>query len=85
MIEEIIKIISDQLDVPENEIMLDSDITGVLGADSLDIVELVARFEERYGITITDEEIMEISTVFDIQKYIENHLNQTHILRKASE
>ncbi len=76
MIEEIIKIICEQLDISENEVTLDSDITGELGADSLDIVELVARFEEHYGITITDEEIMEISTVYDIQKYIETHLNQ---------
>ncbi len=75
MIEEIIKIICAQLGLQEKEVTLDSDITGELGADSLDIVELASRFEEHYGITITDEEIMEISTVYDIQKYIASHIN----------
>ncbi len=74
MIEEIIKILCEQLSLPEEAVTIDSDITGELGADSLDIVELVATFEERYGITISDEEIMEISTASDIQKYIESHL-----------
>ncbi len=74
MIGEIIKIICEQLSLSEDEVTLDSDITGELGADSLDIIELVEKFESKYGMTISDEEIMEISTVYDIQKYIENHM-----------
>ncbi len=74
MIEDVINILCEQLSLSVDEVAFDSDITGELGADSLDIIELVDKFEKKYDMTISDEEIMEISTVEDIVNYIKNHL-----------
>ncbi len=73
MVEEIIKIICDQLHLSLERVALDSNIVDDLGADSLDIVELAERFESRFNMTVSDEDIMEIKTVYDIINYIENH------------
>ena len=50
----------------------DTDIAGDLGADSLDIVELIMMLEEEFGIVITDESIYEYKTVGEITSFIEN-------------
>lgn len=73
IIEEVINILSTQLNVPVDEITLDSVVTEDLGADSLDIVELIAVFESLYQITIEDEKIMEIKTVSEICDYIKEY------------
>ncbi len=54
---------------------MDASITGDLGADSLDIVDLVMSLEEEFDTEIPDEEIENIKTVGDIVKYIENNTN----------
>ena len=56
-------IIGEQLGVDEEEVTLDASFTDDLGADSLDIVELVMAFEEEFGIEIPDEEAEKITTV----------------------
>lgn len=65
------QILIDQLDVDEGAITLESSISDDLGADSLDIVDLVMSLEEEFDLEIPDEEIESIKTVGDIVRYIE--------------
>ena len=65
-------IIIDQLDVEEDKVTMDADIQNELGADSLDIVDLVMSFEEEFDIEIPDDQVENIKTVGDIVKYIED-------------
>lgn len=71
--EKIRDIIVDQLDAEEDQVTLEASITEDLGADSLDVVDLVMSIEESFDIEIPDEEVENIKTVGDIVKYIENH------------
>jgi acyl carrier protein len=64
-------IIVEQLGVDEDEVTMDASFTDDLGADSLDIVELVMAFEEEFGIEIPDEEAEKISTVREAVNYID--------------
>jgi len=66
------EILVDQLDVNEDAITLESVITDDLGADSLDVVDLVMSLEEEFDVEIPDEEIESIKTVDDIVKFIES-------------
>lgn len=65
------KIIVDQLDVEEDKVTEAASITDDLGADSLDIVDLVMSFEEEFDIEIPDDQVEKIKTVGDIVKFIE--------------
>ena len=69
-IDKIKKIIVDQLGVDENKITEDSSFVDDLGADSLDIVELIMAFEEEFDIEIPDEDAEKIKTVGDAVKYL---------------
>ncbi len=73
--EKVREILVDQLDVEEDAVTMEASITGDLGADSLDIVDLVMSLEEEFDTEIPDEEIENIKTVGDIVKYIENNTN----------
>lgn len=73
--EKVREILVDQLDVEEDAVTMDASITGDLGADSLDIVDLVMSLEEEFDTEIPDEEIENIKTVGDIVKYIETNTN----------
>ena len=66
-------IIVEQLGVDEEEVTLEASFTEDLGADSLDIVELVMAFEEEFGIEIPDEEAEKISNVREAVDYIQNN------------
>ena len=66
-------IIVEQLGVEEDEVTLDASFTDDLGADSLDIVELVMAFEEEFGIEIPDEDAEKITRVKEAIEYIESH------------
>ncbi|MBR2474489.1 MAG: acyl carrier protein [Clostridia bacterium] len=74
LLEEIIFTLAEQLSLEADDITVDSDITGELGADSLDIVELCDIFERKYQITATDEDIMSLSTVESVYDMIANKL-----------
>lgn len=66
-------IVVDQLGVEADEINIDSTFIDDLGADSLDIVELIMAFEEEFGIEIPDEAAEKIKTVQDVVTYIDQN------------
>lgn len=65
------ELIASQLNKPVADITEDKDVKVDLGADSLDIVEMIMAFEEEFGISVDDEEGANIKTVGDIIKIIE--------------
>ena len=65
------KIVVEQLGVEADEVQMSSTFVDDLGADSLDIVELIMAFEEEFNIEIPDEKAEKIKTVEDVVKYIE--------------
>ena len=64
-------LIADQLGVDEGEVTMEANIQDDLGADSLDVVDLVMSLEEEFDIEIPDEAVEGIKTVGDIVKVIE--------------
>ena len=73
MLERVIEIIREQLNLDGVEITEDSSFKDDLGADSLDLFELVMAFEEEYGIEIPTEELEGIETVGDIIKTMQDN------------
>ncbi|MCC8191501.1 MAG: acyl carrier protein [Ruminococcus sp.] len=65
------EIIIDQLDVDEDKVTMEASIVDDLGADSLDIVDMVMTLEEEFDVKISDEEVENVKTVGDIVKIIE--------------
>lgn len=70
--EKVRTILVDQLDVDEDAVTMESVITDDLGADSLDVVDMVMSLEDEFDMEIPDEDIEEMKTVGDIVKYIES-------------
>jgi acyl carrier protein len=70
--EKVRQIICEQLGVNEGDVTADASFIEDLGADSLDIVELVMALEEEYDMEISDEEAEKIRTVQDVVNYIES-------------
>jgi len=73
ILDKIKKIIVEQLGVEENEVTLEASFIDDLGADSLDIVELIMALEEEFDMEIPDSEAEKISTVGDAVDYIKNN------------
>lgn len=71
--EKVREILIDQLDVEEEAVTMEANIQDDLGADSLDIVDLVMSLEEEFDCEIPDEEIENIKTVGDIVNYIDQN------------
>jgi acyl carrier protein len=67
------EIVAEQLERDVNEVTNEASFIDDLGADSLDIVELVMKMEEEFGIEIPDEEAEKIKTVNDVIQYINAH------------
>ena len=72
MLENVKKALAEQLRINENEITSESRIKDDLGADSLDILQLLMTIEETYGVQIPDEKLATFRTVGDIVSYLEN-------------
>lgn len=64
--------VSLQLDIDEDKITLETHIADELGADSLDLVELMMAAEEEFLIVIEEEDLKDFKTVGDVVRYIEN-------------
>jgi len=73
MFEQIVEIISKQLKAEPDQINPDTNIMEDLGADSLDVVELLMALEETFGVTVPDEDVPGLKTVKDIADYVELH------------
>ena len=73
--EKVKSIIIEQLDVEEDKVTMDAVIQDDLGADSLDIVDLVMAFEEEFDVEIPDDQVENVKTVGDIVKYIEDKID----------
>ena len=73
VLEKIIDILCDQLDLDREQVTQDSEIIDDLGADSLDIVDLIMTLEDEFDTEITDEMVEGMKTVGDIAKYVEEH------------
>jgi len=71
MKDKIIKMIANKLGKKIESVTLESKLIEDLGADSLDIVEMLMMLEDEYGITIPDQDAMKISTIGDIVTYME--------------
>lgn len=70
MLESLKSIIAEQLNVNEDEIKAESNFKDDLGADSLDLFELVMSLEEEYGVEIPSEDLEKIATVNDVMEYL---------------
>jgi len=72
--EKIRAILAAQLDIDEDKITSNTSIAEDLGADSLDVVELMMSIEEEFGVSIDEEDVRNFHTVGDVAKYIDDRL-----------
>lgn len=68
--EKVIKLVMEQLDVTREQCVSEASFIDDLGADSLDIVELLMEMEEAFGVEIADEELEKISTIKDVIDFL---------------
>ena len=72
IIEKVKQLVAEQLGIDINTIKDDSNILEDLGADSLDIIEMLMTLEDEYGVTIPDDKINQVKTISEIAKLIED-------------
>lgn len=75
MFEKVKVIIAEKLNVDQDEIKLESSIVDDLGADSIDLIELIMNLEEEYGVSISDEEAVKLKTVGDVVDFISSQVD----------
>jgi acyl carrier protein len=73
-LERVKKVVVDKLNVTESEVTEEASFMDDLGADSLDVVELVMGFEEEFGVQIPDEDAEKIQTVKQAVEYIDSRI-----------
>lgn len=73
ILEKVKELISKQLNKPVSEITEDKEVVKDLGADSLDVVEMLMSLEEEFSVTVPEEEAVNLKTVGDIVKVIESN------------
>lgn len=71
--DKVVEILAKQLSTDKTKIKPETNILTDLGADSLDLVEVLMSLEDEFGVSIPDEAIPEIKTVGDLVKYIDNN------------
>lgn len=76
LFEAVKKIVVDQLGVEESLVNMESSFIDDLGADSLEIVDLIMAFESDFGITIPDEDAENLTTVQDAVEYLKEHVKE---------
>jgi len=76
LFEAVKKIIVDQLGVEESLVNMESSFIEDLGADSLEIVDLIMAFESDFGITIPDEDAENLTTVQNAVEYLKEHVRE---------
>ncbi len=74
VLEKVKAILSEQFDVEEDSITADTTIADDLGADSLDVVDLLMSIEDEFEIEVPEEEVDNIKTVGELVKYIEDNV-----------
>lgn len=74
VLEKVKSILAQQFEVSADSISEDTNIVDDLGADSLDVVELIMSVEDDFGVAIPDEDAVELNTVGKIVDYIERHM-----------
>lgn len=67
-------ILCEQLDIESDDVTAEASILDDLGADSLDVVDLVMNLEEAFDTEIPDEDIEQLKTVGDVVRYIDEHM-----------
>ena len=73
--EKLRELLCEQLEIDEDKITMDTHIVDDLGADSLDVVELLMSLEDEYDITITDDAVRELYTVREVVEFVERLLD----------
>ncbi|HBM97995.1 MAG TPA: acyl carrier protein [Ruminococcus sp.] len=73
VLEKVKSILAEQFDVEEEKITAETDLQEDLGADSLDVVDLLMSIEDEFEVEVPDEEIENIKTVGSLVSYIEAH------------
>ena len=73
MEKEVFKLIAETLEVDEKKISLDTDFLQDLDVESLDLVDLITAFEDKYGVEIADKDVKDLHTVGDVIDYIKAH------------
>jgi len=68
--ERVIKLVMEQLDVTQEQCKIEASFIDDLGADSLDLVELIMEMEEAFGVEIADEELEKIRTIKDVIEFL---------------
>lgn len=69
--EKLRELLASQLEVSKEQITMDTNIMDDLGADSLDVVELIMALEDEFDLVITDEAVRELYTVREVTEFIE--------------
>jgi len=69
--EKVITLVMEQLDVTREQCKLEASFIDDLGADSLDLVELIMEMEEKFGVEIADEELEKIKTIKDVVDFLQ--------------
>ena len=71
--EKIRKLLAEQINISQDEIKMESDIINDLGADSLDVVEMLMAVDTEFNVTVPDEIAMEMKTIGDVVSFIEKN------------
>ena len=74
VLEKVKAILAEQFDVEEDKITADTDLQEDLGADSLDVVDLLMSIEDEFEVEVPDEEIENLKTIGDVVEYIQNNM-----------
>ena len=68
-------LILSQFGIDEDQLTPDTDIVEDLGADSLDVMEMLMALEEEYGILVVDDDVSELRTMREIAEFVDNKIN----------